>query len=1246
MRAQHTAHRGVLLAMGLILNVSAVGWAGPIQAFSLREAIRRLEQNQGNTVELRSLGGITRFCGMVVDREHDDLILVGRVRPDLPEASLDDLVVALRCRLLGDGYPSVSIDMVKDTATTGLQEVRFGGGIEQTAFGKCFLESDVLLKRYSLDLLESHDEIDSYLKLYEEEVREKLRTRGFEVQDVRWLSDDESRQLVESYKGRTAAASEVVQSRFWFHVRDEDSFVAEQDDVYMIDELQLGVKMETVSRRETDANSPRSSPVPDRAGERFAAQFTERYRAACDEHPGLRQLKTLFDLVCIAEGIAHLGEDRPNIDYLLHTYRFPTIETQEHYPLMQRVGEFQGSNGDSVLLQLSGGLELEPVLLALEDGDVSVLKQVVLAARPSPNALSWTLPLDDWAMPNDDSRGRSPSQEVSAPGREPDELGCSLDIQAFTFSHTQSGTAGPFFRGFSSPRELEPLRTPKAAPNVGPRLRKRAHGLSDVAGVLLDGSAGVVGDTDVPVSLLAGDFSLILDGPNDKVDPDVYRKFVTALWAVYYSDANVGISIDPVIDPNGRWLDRHMVRYIGHVVNTDLSRVMREADYLMKQWSVGTTRPAIEGFHNPDDISAKRGYTYLTADRFWFVPDNLVFRKSGNMLLFDQGRMTLRTESLRAGPRQAGTHEAQEWFAQFFTEHYDQIARRYPVYQELFEYAKLVGLAKYLKESGVPLGGFLMTHQDLVLTEGSPGTVLGLTKPSEHFQGVTIQGGVDLGADARYVYDAQAVEAINKIHTGLPETPTKQGTPGRQDRRLPPERSASFDINGRTFTLLPHRSVTSHENRGHACYETDLAIRAQGLQLTEDAWQAVRDDLLCQVFAEQWNRLMETESGPRDDSEMDVLYQRASAGAQRATDPIARDLRTLVGQRYPSREAFLKAVDDAVGERRAATLESIVLRHGQYRCNLELVRVCDASWPAHGQFGQGNALLIPYRIQPAGTAKTEFLNAVIPQQMILENLISGRDETLTFSADKYEAATYLPPEPQSSRTVAILLLSDASYLMIDKLGNQFTFDPAGRLTDMCFAPAHRSHIEYLDEATSAFETPPYHVEPVGSEQTRFAQWALPKTMQVQDLVHNSSEILTFDPNCVVAGYVPNEGQPSRFRILAPMSDASFRLLDKHDNEIVFSPAGDFTTWINAFEYPMAASLSAGPYRIDFSYSIDGEGKLVTAAARLSQQGNARPLCSVYYTYDDAGRLRTVTRREQDNDKLLRAQATDDPLPAF
>ena len=43
--------------------------------------------------------------------------------------------------------------------------------------------------------------------------------------------------------------------------------------------------------------------------EEFSRQFSDGFLNACNEFPSLQHLKLLFDLVCIADGIAHLSSN-------------------------------------------------------------------------------------------------------------------------------------------------------------------------------------------------------------------------------------------------------------------------------------------------------------------------------------------------------------------------------------------------------------------------------------------------------------------------------------------------------------------------------------------------------------------------------------------------------------------------------------------------------------------------------------------------------------------------------------------------------------------------------------------------------------------------------------------------------------------------------------------------------------------------------------------------------------------------
>src|SRR5271169_3504663 len=158
---------------------------------------------------------------------------------------------------------------------------------------------------------------------------------------------------------------------------------------------------------------------------------------------------------------------------------------------------------------------------------------------------------------------------------------------------------------------------------------------------MLSGTAKITDVNGSPSSLGAGGFSVLFDDPQSGVDFREFRKFVTAMWAVYFAKEGPGISIDPVA-PGA---EQQMVRYIGNVEFSDLGRVMREADYRMKKWAVGSERPDIPKFQSVDRLTKTNGLRYLgAARRFWFVPDNMTFRQSGDALLFESGRMAVKTE--------------------------------------------------------------------------------------------------------------------------------------------------------------------------------------------------------------------------------------------------------------------------------------------------------------------------------------------------------------------------------------------------------------------------------------------------------------------------------------------------------------------------------------------------------------------------------------------------------------------------
>ena len=132
-------------------------------------------------------------------------------------------------------------------------------------------------------------------------------------------------------------------------------------------------------------------------------------------------------------------------------------------------------------------------------------------------------------------------------------------------------------------------------------------------------------------------------------------------------------------------------------------------------------------------------------------------------MIFKGGRMTLKTEYLgrdrskpptisdlsrcdgdrldNKAPIDDGADPANEDFACWFTAHYGEIADKHKVFTDLFEYAKLVSLAGYLKSRGIPLLWFLLANKDLILTEDSPRTVKAFAKNSKYVHHIEISGG-------------------------------------------------------------------------------------------------------------------------------------------------------------------------------------------------------------------------------------------------------------------------------------------------------------------------------------------------------------------------------------------------------------------------------------------------------------------------------------------------------------------------
>ena len=569
-------------------------------AVSLKVASRELRSGLGNALAAKRMGGLTRLAGVVYDKSTGDLIVVGQRNEGEASLYAEDFAIALRSLFVERTWPLVSIDKTKESLATGMQTVQFAGGIGNTRFGRDLLDADVVLKKLALGELDASVwGIRSYFELFKD------------------------------YWQRTGD-EDSVQSRFWFTTGEPLCGI--RDGVVVVQRLK--VLVETRVQSATTGGRPVAdvSKRRDGVGDEFASAITAAYDEISQYYPEVRRVNSLFDFVGLAAGIKKLSMNyptcKPDLEFWLAQFRVPAIQTRTNYPLLSTNAVVRRT-GNERRMVIDGGIELKALIRELREGSVEAFRDLVLASRPGKESMVWVVPLQGWQIPgyteseNAVVGATNDSDQSNVGDAKP---GCNLTRQILPVDLGSRVNPVQMELGLSPIPKWEPpvgtigrFPTPQYSPNVG--------------GVLLSGTATVSGKSAGNVDLSRGGFSLVVDGQNAQLDPKTFRKFITALWAVYYSDQDPGISIDPI-----EWGGKdHVVRYIGRVINTDLGRVMREADYLMKKWAVGTERPNEPGFMNPDDVKGQKGGSYYGASsRFWFVPENMSFKRSGGALVFDQ----------------------------------------------------------------------------------------------------------------------------------------------------------------------------------------------------------------------------------------------------------------------------------------------------------------------------------------------------------------------------------------------------------------------------------------------------------------------------------------------------------------------------------------------------------------------------------------------------------------------------------
>jgi hypothetical protein len=392
-----------------------------VRAISLNSLQKKLKGCQAKGTcgdEVTQLAGIRTLSGVVIDNGTKDVILFGRVDPELPVLSLDDFVVALGQAWLKYAvvkgnvreytYPGCSIDpraeylrnlqtieqqMGAQTSPEGKektieawgrecvkpQSVRVMGIPFDTHFAQVMVKADYDLKR----LVDGSDHVD--------------------VPGLVSISDrnmDEAKIAMSQKKKVQLPGAKL--NRFWLYPgnniyqEDGEAFFIKQCPVTLLTEL-----MHTSSGGEVSGSG---GSEPDAA--RFANDFTLLYRKVAQQRPVYEELEGLFRFVAIAGIIKEQTGTGESFDlsYLLDSYRVAEVPVDRSLPGRYALKKFQTDEADEAAtrhaylwLPSCGGVDIaineqRRRVDSDKTGILGKLKAAVLKARPSADSLYWDYP--------------------------------------------------------------------------------------------------------------------------------------------------------------------------------------------------------------------------------------------------------------------------------------------------------------------------------------------------------------------------------------------------------------------------------------------------------------------------------------------------------------------------------------------------------------------------------------------------------------------------------------------------------------------------------------------------------------------------------------------------------------------------------------------------------------------------------------------------------------------------------------
>jgi hypothetical protein len=400
-----------LVAVWLAGAVAAEPATGARLAVSLTALSRELETAGASSPELATLGGLNWLEGCAWDDRRNDVVLLGRTVPELPELRTEDLVVALRNAWMvyaerrGDtlfySNPGCSIDP-DPAALARLQDcaekMRQAKTPQDTEEWKALWRSTCAYPQqvrvlgipfnthFARVMVDADYEMKSFVN-----GTSRIGLEG--VPSLTALNLSASRK---AWQANQPTSSGMSLNRFWFSPQTVQ-YSAEAG-IARVDACPVGLltEEEYLSRGQV-AGAGRAGAL----AQQFAEGFTGNYQEIAVRRPLYRELENLFRLVAVAK-MLRSKTTAADWTYFLERYPVPEVQvpsTLQGLPSIAHWTQEKAVPGGKETMQIwlpsCGGVgidvELDRSRIVRPSGpQLTELRRTVFASRPSPAAWRWT----------------------------------------------------------------------------------------------------------------------------------------------------------------------------------------------------------------------------------------------------------------------------------------------------------------------------------------------------------------------------------------------------------------------------------------------------------------------------------------------------------------------------------------------------------------------------------------------------------------------------------------------------------------------------------------------------------------------------------------------------------------------------------------------------------------------------------------------------------------------------------------